>query len=408
MAGFLVPGMVAPSWGADPNDPATTGAVAPQPAAPAAPPSPYGALTTALQQQYQQQQQFGQQIPGLVGAEIGALNQMMQMYGRPQSGPDPALLQLAAGFFAPTRTGSVGESIGTATNLYSGALSKQREQEFDRNAKLMQLKLTQAQLATKIPQMQMENSSSQITTLAKMAEIAKMEQDEKEKTRQRGAISDLLRDNSDLSDEQKAELRATPTDKIPETLARMRRDSQLTDKGIETFTSLGKDHQTATSLLNGFQDSFSGKGISVIGGVKGAIENTIGRTGKDSMFNKGSAEGEQRVAQAQWWMQYQDWKNKVRNELFGAALTPGEKAEFDKQEVSPSDGPDIVRKKLERQRAVVASAIARTRDSYIAQGKSRKAIDSALGFTPQRLSDISEPTGAPGASMPDPLGLRAR
>jgi hypothetical protein len=208
-------------------------------------------------------------------------------------------------------------------------------------------------------------------------------------------VEDLLRtNNGDYTPEQLAELRATPPDKIPERIAQMRRDGALTDKGIETFAGLGKDLESADNLAKSFKDTYSGKGVGLLGTIVGETENLIGRQGSGSRLNKDSADGENRVGQAQWWMQYQTWKSKVRNELYGAALTPGERADFDKQEVSPSDGPDVVKNKLAKQQEIVRSAIARTRDAYTSQGKSRKAIDAALGPT---WGGSNAPAGVEGA-----------
>ena len=49
---------------------------------------------------------------------------------------DPTFLALAQGFLAPTRTGSFGESLGTA----AGAFGKAQEAEADRNAQLAKMR----------------------------------------------------------------------------------------------------------------------------------------------------------------------------------------------------------------------------------------------------------------------------
>jgi hypothetical protein len=374
------------------------------PGAPAAAPQGAFAQQQALIQQILAAQQAQQaRIPGMVGMEQGALSEVMKLYGQKPTGPDPALLQLAAGFFSPTTSGSMGENLAKGLSGYSGALSAQQEKNFDRATKLAQLKMTQAQLANKIPEMQMAGLKDQLGTVSAMTSLEEKGREAEQRAQQRKAVEDLLRtNNGDYTPEQLAELRATPPDKIPEKIAQMRRDGALTDKGMETFTSLGKDMQTADGLAKSFKDVYSGKGFGWIGGVIGNVENLAGRQGKDSFINRGQREGEDRVGQAEWWMQYQAWKSKVRNELYGAALTPGERADFDKQEVSPSDGPDVVRNKLARQQEIVKSAIAKARDGYVAQGKSRKAIDAALGFTPGKPADA----GRGGGGRPPMEGAR--
>lgn len=50
-----------------------------------------------------------------------ARDAMVQALTNRRSGPDPSMLALAQGFLAPTRTGSFGESLGTATGAYAKA-----------------------------------------------------------------------------------------------------------------------------------------------------------------------------------------------------------------------------------------------------------------------------------------------
>lgn len=74
-------------------------------------------------------------------------------------------LQFAAGLLAPTRTGSFGESVGTAAQGALGALSKQREIDLDRQSKLLQLEeakqnLIGQQVQTLMPFYRMQMASS--------------------------------------------------------------------------------------------------------------------------------------------------------------------------------------------------------------------------------------------------------
>lgn len=64
---------------------------------------------------------------------------------RPRTGHNPALA-LAAGFLAPTRSGSFGESLGRAVSGYADATKSNEDAELDRETKLAAIKQAQARL----------------------------------------------------------------------------------------------------------------------------------------------------------------------------------------------------------------------------------------------------------------------
>jgi len=70
-------------------------------------------------------------------AEVDAARETMKQALQDRKGRiDPSMLALAQGFLAPTRTGSFGESLGTA----AGAFGKAQEAEADRNAQLAKMR----------------------------------------------------------------------------------------------------------------------------------------------------------------------------------------------------------------------------------------------------------------------------
>jgi len=79
-------------------------------------------------------------------AEVDAARQYMKDALADRKGRiDPSMLALAQGFLAPTKTGSFGESLGTA----AGSYSKAQEAEADRNARLAQMRYELANAALK-------------------------------------------------------------------------------------------------------------------------------------------------------------------------------------------------------------------------------------------------------------------
>ncbi|MFX1725011.1 hypothetical protein [Stenotrophomonas sp. AS1] len=137
-------------------------------------------------------------------------------------------------------------------------------------------------------------------------------------------------------------------------------------------------------LVNTFQDSFAGNKVG------GNAENLMGRLGLP-----GATPG-----QSDWWQKYDRQKNVVRNELFGAALTPSEQAEFDKADINANMAPATIKKNLAAQQAVIQRALKRQARTWAAQGYSADALREATG-----MDDFSDNTTA---TPPSPAGWGIR
>lgn len=119
------------------------------------------------------------------------------------------------------------------------------------------------------------------------------------------------------------------------------------------------------SLSSGFQDDFGGDMLESWGNVK----NLAGRTFGDD------------TGRAQWWQGYQEQKNLLRNKLFGASLTSGEKAEFDKAQIHPGMSPAEIRKNLERQSSAAQRAAQKLAAAYAKGGYSAEQIEELTGYS---------------------------
>lgn len=144
-----------------------------------------------------------------------------------------------------------------------------------------------------------------------------------------------------------------------------------------------------TELVKSFDPSFGG---FILEG-KGDFDNWMKRNLPDG-FGGSDPKG-----QAQWWQRYQTFANLERNKLFGAALTPGEAAEFNKAMVNPGMKPDQIAANLTRQREVATKALSRIVNSMVAQGANKEAIEAATGIS---LGDLPSPLG--GVPQPAPAG----
>ena len=117
-----------------------------------------------------------------------------------------------------------------------------------------------------------------------------------------------------------------------------------------------------TDLTTTFRPEFTGYATNALG------EADIWRAGKSSEPKD--------VQLYQWWQTYQEHINKVRNELFGAALTANEKAEFEKAMVTKGMNPIQAKANLDRQAEISQKAYDKIDKSLRVQGYSKSALDA--------------------------------
>lgn len=156
-------------------------------------------------------------------------------------------------------------------------------------------------------------------------------------------------------------------------------------KMVNDLVKVGTNLENLDRINNTFQDGYGGNYIM------GDAENTARRISGDS------------TGQAQWWQDYQSYVNQVRNDLFGASLTPTEKSEFEKAIVTPRMAPSEIKKNIERQREISTRAAQRQSQAYEALGFDKQAIDGALGMSSEELGSRATPLATPGtAPLPSP------
>jgi hypothetical protein len=105
------------------------------------------------------------------------------------------------------------------------------------------------------------------------------------------------------------------------------------------------------------------------------------------------------LAMGQWWQGYQEDINRIRNELFGAALTAGEKSEFDRAIVTPGMSAVQAQANLKKQAEQAQKAFNKITNVYRANGFSKSALDSLL---PLNIDALAANSGnAPGNALGD-------
>lgn len=136
-----------------------------------------------------------------------------------------------------------------------------------------------------------------------------------------------------------------------------------------------------SSALSGFNDDYAGNTVT------GGLENTV-----QAAFGGFGTEG-----QRDWWAQFKKNDNQIRNDLFGATLTPSEQASYASTTVDPSMDPKEVKRNLTTRKNIIQKALKRKRNFFIANGYSQEAIDALAGEYVTDLVDLaSNPVAATG------------
>jgi hypothetical protein len=101
----------------------------------------------------------------------------------------------------------------------------------------------------------------------------------------------------------------------------------------------------------------------------------------------------------EWWKDYQSFVAQVRNQLFGATLTPREAADFRKFNVGPATAPDVAEDYFNRQKEIIRRAVARERAKGRARGVSQETLSAFLDI-PQDENDGQAPSAGGGPRPP--------
>jgi hypothetical protein len=174
------------------------------------------------------------------------------------------------------------------------------------------------------------------------------------------------------------------TPKVAQGAGKALRNSDVTE-----LNKMGDGLASFARLNSTFTDNFAGNTVT------GGLENTI-----QSSFSGLGTPGQQ-----QWWSDMATYDNAIRNDLFGASLTPGEKAEFFKTTVNPSMDPVIVKANLKRREEILQGSALRRVTGLKAAGWNKEEIDAYIGGNladPASTPPPPPPGGDQGAMSPAP------
>lgn len=147
--------------------------------------------------------------------------------------------------------------------------------------------------------------------------------------------------------------------------------------------------QALDRALSNFNEDFTGNYTRLSGAIESELE------GRGWAGTPG---------QRDWWSDVYATDNIARNALFGASLTEGEKASWERTTVNPTMAPEQIRANLSRRREIADAALRRLARTYRANGYNEDAIRESLGEVENLLDEAPTPADAPapvgGASDP--------
>lgn len=138
------------------------------------------------------------------------------------------------------------------------------------------------------------------------------------------------------------------------------------EEAINSFAALDR-------AIGGFKDDYAGNTLT------GELENKAQR-----LLDVGT-EG-----QADWWADFAATDNMIRNALFGASLTGGEKAAYAKTTVTPSMAPAEVKRNLQRRRELARDVLSRRTNFLRNNGYDPDAISALAGEYGQELGNQAQ------------------
>lgn len=211
------------------------------------------------------------------------------------------------------------------------------------------------QVAKNFANLDFEDQNGLLEKLTKLNSDAQRYESDKSARDQSRATSNVLRDLNAQLVQLKIEQARSEADKA--------KDGKPINFGDSTKLA---DRATGVDKLVGLYDTFkpeyAGYGTNAIGEV--------------AVFAAGKQSDEKSVALYQWWQNYQNNVNKVRNDLFGSALTAPEKAEFEKAMVTKGMDSAQAQANLQRQAEEASKAYDKLEKVLRVGGFSKAQLDA--------------------------------
>lgn len=170
------------------------------------------------------------------------------------------------------------------------------------------------------------------------------------------------------------------------------RDARLPFNAVQEFSRQAGTAETMGTIASSFKPEYA----SMLPGIPGlgAAQNYAGRAG---VGNK---------ERANWWQNYNEQANIIRNQLFGSALTLTEKAAFEAAMISPDMNADVIQTRLNQQAAAAQRAYEKLLGAAQGSGYNTSGLPQVTPRAPAPKPG-GAPTGA-GALSPTEMEELAR
>lgn len=152
----------------------------------------------------------------------------------------------------------------------------------------------------------------------------------------------------------------------------------MPDSAAKRYEDAVSGYANLDRAISTFNPDYAGNTIT------GGLENSIQRR-FDSFGTKG---------QAQWWADVNATDNALRNALFGASLTAGEQAAWDRTSIDPSMDPAQVKRNLEQRREIARGALSRKTAFLKANGYDPDAVNALAGEYAPNLGGVTGQSGS--------------
>ena len=317
----------------------------------------YKDIAKQLFQKQQAQEQAQQKYMGLMDQQYDKLAGQTGMDDYTKAS---LMFQAAGALAAPTRSGGFGESLGALGSAIAGPLMQQGQAQKSREERLQQLQLARAKMGA-----EMQGGPDP----SKSLELLKAQQNYEIQSKKIPSEFDSIL--SQLSPEDRA--KAVRVKAGLEEAAGKAKQKDVSDTTLQVFTEGGGALADLDNLSDRFKPEYGGK-----------LFETIAE-GQNLAGSKGFGYKDQ----SQWWSDYAERRNVLRNSLFGSAVTKPEKEEFLKADITPGMDSDLIKEKLARQREVARAAAYKLAKAKELQGFDIEPIEAAIGY---KLTDLEKST----------------
>lgn len=152
-------------------------------------------------------------------------------------------------------------------------------------------------------------------------------------------------------------------------------DRNMSAGDITKLSEEGGKYANVANFGKSFSDNFAGYGSQTTGNMA----MTAGRYLPNWVPGAASEQA------ASWWQGYDRYKNVVRNDQFGSALTAPEKAAFEQADINPGMKPEMIKKNLAVQEKILKGSMSRKAQAMLDAGYGMDQITSAYGVTADDL-----------------------